>query len=146
MIREYSLTEEGDLFLAKNFQVREFRCKDGADEIVIDDELVFLLQLIRSHFRSPVNIHSAYRTEAHNKAIGGSSASYHLTGQAADFDVSGVPAAVVGAYVDSILPDRLGIEIAVDGSYIHVDVRTSRWRAWEKSGSYKTVERLFPMK
>ena len=46
-----------------------------------------LLEPIRNHFNSPVIIHSGYRCEALNKAIGGSKFSQHRHFQAADFHV-----------------------------------------------------------
>lgn len=49
-----------------------------------------LLEPIRAHFNKPLIIHSGYRCESLNDAIGGSSSSQHKSFQAADFHVSGV--------------------------------------------------------
>ena len=40
MIRQYSLAKDGNRKLAPDFKVREFRCKDGSDEILVDEALV----------------------------------------------------------------------------------------------------------
>lgn len=50
-----------------------------------------LLEPIREHFKSPLIIHSGFRCEALNKAIGGSQYSQHRHFQAADFHVVGTP-------------------------------------------------------
>lgn len=144
----YSLKKDGTKQISKNFKVKEFRCKDGSDKIEIDMGLVNILQMIRDKFNSPLNINSAYRTEAYNKKVGGSNTSKHLLGMACDFKVTNVPVEVVAMYVDTLFPNTLGIEVAENGSYIHIDVRTTKWRAWTKKGGsqYTTVTNLFPKK
>ena len=49
-IKEYSLTKNGNKSLAPAFKVREFRCRDGSDTIMVDEALTVLLQAIREHF------------------------------------------------------------------------------------------------
>lgn len=144
----YSYSKDGNKQISKNFKVKEFRCKDGTDKIEIDMGLVNILQMIRNKFNCSVNINSAYRTETYNKKVGGSPTSKHLLGMACDFTVKGVPVEVVAMYVDTIFPNTLGIEVAENGSYIHIDVRTEKWRAWTKKGGskYTTVTNLFPKK
>ena len=88
MIRQYSLAKDGAKLLAPDFRVREFRCKDGSDEILVDEALVLLLQCIREHFGKAVTITSGYRTPAHNAKVGGSKSSQHLLGRAADIQVA----------------------------------------------------------
>ena len=70
-VKTYSLAKDGDKQLTENFKVREFRCKDGSDKILIDDNLPKLLQTIRDAFGKPITINSAYRTPAYNKKVGG---------------------------------------------------------------------------
>ena len=41
------------------------------------------LQQIRDHFGKPVYVNSGYRCDRHNKAVGGTSDSYHIKGMAA---------------------------------------------------------------
>ena len=45
-----------------------------------------VFQPIREHFETPIGISSGYRSEALNKAIGGSKTSQHSRGQALDLD------------------------------------------------------------
>ena len=64
-IKQYSLKKDGAKQLSPAFRVREFRCRDGTDTILIDEGLVVLLQCIREHFGKPVTITSGYRTASH---------------------------------------------------------------------------------
>ena len=136
-IKQYSLKNDGAKQLSPAFRVREFRCRDGTDTILIDEGLVVLLQCIREHFGKPVHITSGYRTAAHNAAVGGSKSSQHLLGRAADFYVVGVDVATVAAYAETLLPGRGGIgRYPKDAKHptrktgwVHVDTRPnkSRW-------------------
>ena len=137
-IKQYSLKKDGAKQLSPAFRVREFRCRDGTDTILIDEGLVVLLQCIREHFGKPVHITSGYRTAAHNAAVGGSKSSQHLLGRAADFHVEGVPVAAVAAYAETLLPSRGGIgRYPKDAAHpkrstgwVHIDTRAgkSRWK------------------
>ena len=89
-VKTYSLKKSGTVKLSNNFRVREFRCKNGSDKILIADELVKLLQKIRDHYGKPITINSAYRTPAYNKKVGGAKYSQHVQGKAADIVISGV--------------------------------------------------------
>lgn len=122
----YSLKTNGNDFIMPNFQVKEFRCKDGSDEILINIRLAYLLQRIRDHFGKPVHITSAYRTKAHNAAVGGAVKSQHLSGNAADITVSGVSPAKVADFAETLLPNTGGI--GRYQNFTHVDVRASRAR------------------
>lgn len=137
-IKQYSLKKDGAKQLSPAFRVREFRCRDGTDTILIDEGLVVLLQCIREHFGKPVYITSGYRTAAHNAAVGGSKSSQHLLGRAADFYVEGVDVATVAAYAETLLPSRGGIgRYPKDAAHpkrrtgwVHIDTRAgkSRWK------------------
>ena len=137
-IKQYSLKKDGAKQLSPAFRVREFRCRDGTDTILIDEGLVVLLQCIREHFGKPVHITSGYRTAAHNAAVGGSKSSQHLLGRAADFYVEGVDVAAVAAYAETLLPSRGGIgRYPKDAAHpkrrtgwVHIDTRAdkSRWK------------------
>lgn len=136
-IKQYSLAKDGAKLLAPGFKVREFRCRDGSDVVMIDESLVVLLQCIREHFGKPITITSGYRTAAHNTAVGGAKSSQHLLGRAADFYVEGVPVATVAAYAETLLPGRGGIgrypkDVAHPKrmtGWVHIDTRAgkSRW-------------------
>ena len=135
MIRQYSLAKDGNRRLAPDFQVRELRCRDGTDTVMVDEALVLLLQCIREHFGKAVVITSGYRTAAHNAAVGGAKSSQHLLGRAADIRVQGASVEDVAAYAERLMPDwggvgRYPVKAGRATGWVHVDTRTNkaRWR------------------
>lgn len=133
-IKQYSLAKDGARQLAPAFKVREFRCRDGSDTIMVDEALVVLLQAIREHFNKPITITSGYRTGTHNTAVGGSKSSQHLLGKAADIQVAGVSVEDVASYAEALMPDwggvgRYPVKAGRAKGWVHVDTRPnkSRW-------------------
>ena len=133
-IKEYSLAKDGAKQLSPAFRVREFRCRDGSDAIIIDQTLVVLLQAIREHFGQAVVITSGYRTAAHNAKVGGSKSSQHLLGKAADIQVADTTVEAVAAYAESLMPGwggvgRYPVKAGRAKGWVHVDTRPnkSRW-------------------
>lgn len=127
-VKTYSVKKDGKKQLAKNFTVREFACKDGTDKVLIDEKLPMVLQFIRARVNRSVTINSSYRTESHNKSVGGASNSQHLLGKAADIKVVGYKPQTLANIAREIMPDWGGVGIYDWG--IHVDVRDNKsdWR------------------
>ena len=135
--KTYSVKKDGNTYLAENFKVKEFACNDGSDAVLISDELVDLLQKIRDHFGVAVTINSGYRTSAYNKKVGGATNSQHVKGTAADIVAKGVDPLTVAQYAEYLMPNSGGI--GVYQTFTHVDVRTSRSRWDNRSGSEVVV-------
>ena len=125
-IRIFYKSLDGGKSVSANFRVREFACKDSADIIPIDMELVKVLQNVRDHFKTPVTVNSAYRTPTYNKKVGGVNASQHIRGMAADITVTGVSPSKVYAYLNGLYPDKYGI--GKYPTFTHIDTRTSKAR------------------
>lgn len=133
-IRQYSLMADGNRRLAQDFRVRELRCWDGTDTVMVDEVLTVVLQCIREHFGKPVVITSGYRTAAYNAAVGGAKNSQHMLGRAADIRVQGVSVEDVAAYAESLMPGwggvgRYPVKVGRTTGWVHVDTRAnkSRW-------------------
>ena len=138
MIKTYSFKLDGKKNLSDNFEVREFRCKDGSDTILVDDGLVTILQRIRTHFGKPVTINSAYRNATYNRKIGGASGSLHVKGMAADIVVSGVAPLKIAKYAESIGVKGIGLyETNKDGYFVHVDTRTNKSFWYGQAQAYR---------
>lgn len=146
-VKTYSFAKDGNKYLSDHFRVREFRCKDGSDEILISDELVAMLEKLRAklcedlHGEVRVNINSGYRTKTHNKKIGGSTTSKHCKGLAADIICKKDGKTVQAKYVCTAAQD-LGVDgIAyISSGSTHVDVRGYRWWADETQGNKKVSD------
>ena len=133
-IKQYSLMADGNRRLAPDFKVRELRCRDGTDTVMVDEALTVVLQCIREHFGKAVVITSGYRTAAHNAVVGGAKSSQHLLGRAADIRVQGVSVEDVAAYAESLMPGwggvgRYPVKAGRTTGWVHVDTRAnkSRW-------------------
>lgn len=123
----YSLSKDGNTKVSDNFKVKEFKCKDGSDVVLISPELVTILQKIRYHYGKAVHINSGYRTPTYNKKVGGATHSQHCYGMACDIRVNGVKPGDLADYIETLMPGWGGIGIYKN--FVHVDVRgkKSRW-------------------
>lgn len=141
----FSLATDGNSLVkatCPNFKVREFACKDGSDTILISEELVEVLQKIRTHFGGSVHINSAYRTDSWNRLKKGSATSKHRWGLAADITVkdgNGKPVAPVDVakFAETVLKTHGGI--GVYDSWTHIDTRPTRYRSDRRGGKEKAV-------
>lgn len=87
--------------LSENFTLEELTFSQTAARKGIDNtpspeivenlkRLAGALEWIRSRLGKPVNVTSGYRSPAVNKAVGGAANSAHMSGLAADINVSGM--------------------------------------------------------
>jgi zinc D-Ala-D-Ala carboxypeptidase len=88
-----------------------------------------IFQPIREHFGTPIWVSSGYRSEALNKAIGGSKTSQHCKGEALDLDMDGKGSptnAEIFYYIKDNLPfDQLIWEFGTNTNpdWVHVSYK-----------------------
>lgn len=107
----------------KNFTPKELSCK-GTGFIVVDTHALDCLQRLRILIGKPLIINSAYRSEEHNKAVGGSPNSQHRLGKA--FDIRITP----DVSRETIKQFAFGAGFNGIGDYenfVHVDTGPSRY-------------------
>ena len=127
--------------LTKNFNISEFRCKDGTD--VPDElennclELATNLQVIREQFSlelgydMPLTILSGYRSIEHNKKVGGAKNSQHLLAKASDITIPDKSLLnhlyiMIKEMIDFEKITAGGITFYRDKNFIHYDIRGSK--------------------
>ena len=121
--------------LTKNFHLSELiksqtasrlSIKNIPNEIVISKLRLLcekVLQPIRDNFDLPVIISSGYRSPDVNRAVGGSSKSQHMTGEAADFDIPSIDNYTLAQWIkENLNYDQLILEFYTGGNsgWIHV--------------------------
>ena len=126
-VNVYNASTEGATKITNNFKVSEF--KSDSKIVLIHHTLPIALQMIREKIGKAVNITNAYRTEAHNKRVGGASNSYHLYGMAADIYVKGVDTTTLAKTIDSMFPTTYGVIAYPKKGFVHFDVRAKKYRA-----------------
>ena len=133
-IKQYSLKADSAKQLSPAFRVREFRCRDGTDTILIDEGLVVLLQCIREHFGKPVTITSGYRTASHNTRWAALNPASTCWAAPQTFRCRTPTRWAVAAYAESLMPGwggvgRYPVKAGRAKGWVHVDTRPnkSRW-------------------
>jgi hypothetical protein len=129
MVQTFS-AKDVEVKLSENFKVGEFDCKCGqCDRVLVDEDLVKWLQLIRDHFGGSVHVNSGYRCPDHNKKVGGSATSHHMRGMAADIRVQGATPTQVARYAEIIGVQRIGLY----DCFVHIgsDNRKRFWKGHE---------------
>lgn len=126
MLKCYIMDTDANEKVGQHFKVKEFACKDGSQAVFIDEHLVSILDILRNKIGKPVIITSGYRTPEWNKRCNGAKYSYHMRGMAADIRVNEMSAKEVANKLNEIIPNECGI--IVYNSWVHFDVRTSKYR------------------
>lgn len=109
----------------------------GPEEIEnLKDLCSNLLEYIRLHFNKPITVNSGYRSKKVNSIIGGSKKSQHMTGQAADIEISGISNLDLAHWVsknadfDQLILEFHTVGIA-DSGWVHV--------SWNSKGNRKQI-------
>lgn len=122
--------------LTKNFTQREFKSRDGSKmpegALCNIKDLADSLQVLRDFLGEPIRINSGYRSEVHNKAIGGSKTSQHLLGKAADIKVKDIDTKDLYLIIESLILDGQMTDggLGLYDTFVHYDIRGSRAR-WD---------------
>ena len=104
----------------KYFEYEEFDSPDvqGSGQLM-DPKLLNMIDEAREIYGKPIHVTSGYRTEAHNRKVGGVDSSSHLKGLA--IDVACVRSDNRFKMLNALL--EVGFNrIGVAGSFIHVDI------------------------
>lgn len=121
--------------LTKNFNLKEFQCKSGAEmpKDVLENIKILAenMQVLRDHIDRPIKITSGYRSPDHNKKIGGAKASKHVLGMACDFKIEGLtPATIIKDIEVLIMCEKMKEGgIGIYPTWVHYDIRgiKARW-------------------
>ncbi len=104
----------------KYFEYEEFDSPDiqGSGQLM-DPKLLNMIDEAREIYGKPIRVTSGYRTEAHNRKVGGVDSSSHLKGLA--IDVACVRSDDRFKMLNALL--EVGFNrIGVAGTFIHVDI------------------------
>lgn len=104
----------------KYFEYEEFDSPDiqGSGQLM-DTKLLNMIDEAREIYGKPIHVTSGYRTEAHNRKVGGVDSSSHLKGLA--IDVACVRSDDRFKMLSALL--EVGFNrIGVAGTFIHVDI------------------------
>lgn len=112
--------------ISTHFDRSEFACKCGCGFDTVDTALIEMLEAVRQHFDKPVTVTSGCRCPANNTKVGGSTASKHLYGRAADINVKGVDTKSVFRFLDASYPESAGVGLY--SSWVHIDSRAKKAR------------------
>ena len=122
--------------LTSNFSRKEFECKDGSpmtpNQFKNIQELAKNLQVLRDELEEPINITNAYRSRAHNAAIGGSQNSQHCLGTAADIYVKSLKPKELAKVIEGLIKEGKMSEgcigIYSKNKFVHYDIRGTKAR------------------
>lgn len=126
-VNVYNVSTEGAMKITNNFKVSEF--KSDSKIVLIHHTLPIALQMIREKIGKAINITNAYRTETHNKRVGGASNSFHLYGMAADIWVRDINPVELAKVIDTVFPTTYGVIAYPKKGFVHFDVRAKKYRA-----------------
>lgn len=111
--------------ISKHFRAREFQT-GNCKIVIVSTMLLRVLDTLRDKIGEPIYINSGYRTPEHNKAIRGSTLSYHMYGMAADIRADKHTPKQLYTILDKMLEGWGGLE--EHKTFLHVDVRAKEWR------------------
>jgi len=106
-----------------NFSPAEIACR-GSEELKLDTDAMDKLQALRDALGKPLIVLSAYRSPAHNKAVGGAPVSKHMLGTA--FDISMANHDPVAFEAAARKAGFLGFGTYPRSNFLHIDLGPAR--------------------
>ncbi len=114
---------------------KEFDCKDGTivpEEFMLNlQTLCVCLEVLRDELKTPVSITgSGYRTESHNKEVGGAKNSQHLYAKAADINAKGYTPKQLYDAIERLIKEGRMLQggLGLYKSFVHYDIRGTKAR------------------
>lgn len=141
MVKEYSYSKDGNVRLSLHFTLSEFLSGDGADKVLVSEELIDVLEKLRSSLScSKIKVNSGYRTSNNDIEVGGSGSGYHTKGMAADIQCYDMSGKIIDAKYVCMKAQDLNIHGIGYISYLatHIDVRDYIWYR-DESKNYQVV-------
>ena len=110
--------------VSKHFTLDEISCGCGCGECNVDQELLHRLDSLRDHYGGPIVPNSVARCEDHNKKVGGSSTSSHLSSLVVKCTAADIPLPMDSKkrYILIQGAFRTFQRIGIAKTFIHVDV------------------------
>ena len=126
--------------LEKNFNLKEFECKDGTvvpkEYMSNVEELARNLQILRDHIQKPITIISGYRSLEYNTKIKGAKRSQHMVAKAADIIVPGMTSLEVRDIILELIREGKMEKggVGIYPTFVHYDVRgyNARWGSYNR--------------
>ena len=152
VISTYLLSKHSNLKLSDHFQVKEFASKNAvktwSNDVKVHNKLIEILEALFNKLDcSKIIVNSGYRTQEHDKYVGGNGAGQHTLGRAADITCYDKKGRVIPAqYVCVALEDMdnvYGIGYITPTS-THVDTRSKdkKWWGDESKSGAPNISRL----
>jgi zinc D-Ala-D-Ala carboxypeptidase len=107
----------------KNFSPAEIACR-GSGALRIDERALDKLQALRDRLGKPLIVRSAYRSQAHNRAVGGAPRSKHLDGTAFDIAMANHDPVAFEAAARAV--GFLGFGFYPRSGFMHIDLGPAR--------------------
>ncbi len=107
----------------KNFSPAEIACR-GSGSLRINEEALDKLQALRDRLGKPLIVRSAYRSPAHNRAVGGAPRSKHMDGTAFDIAMTNHDPVAFEAAARAV--GFLGFGYYPRSGFMHIDLGPAR--------------------
>ncbi|WGG59344.1 YcbK family protein [Brucella intermedia] len=107
----------------KNFSPAEIACR-GTGSLRINEEALDKLQALRDRLGKPLIVRSAYRSPAHNRAVGGAPRSKHMDGTAFDIAMANHDPVAFEAAARAV--GFLGFGYYPRSGFMHIDLGPAR--------------------